>query len=153
MQRHRGGIRAQRKAQHRGAREPLSHPAAPTADLDQPAAATADRDPDQQADRQFGHRRPRADAGGVLGGGRAGDRDQHERGGDPVVEPALDVDQSADSGRDRGIDHHARAQRGIGRCECRADEQGKPDVTHPGQDERKQRAQADGQRQPDAQQP
>jgi hypothetical protein len=152
-QRHRGGIRAQRQAQHRGAGEPLRHPAAATGHLDQPAAATADPGPDQQAERQFGHRGAWSGAGGVLGGGRAGDGDQHERGGDPVVEPALDVDQPPDPGRDRPVDHHARAEGGIGRRERRADEQGEPDVAHPGQDEREQRAQADGQRQPDAQQP
>ena len=54
---------------------------------------------------------------------------------------------------DHADDHQGRAEGGIGRRERRADEQGKPDVAHPGHDERGQRAQADGQRQPDAQQP
>jgi len=70
--------------------EPLGHPGSATGHLDQPAAA-ADRSPDQQAERQFS--RPGPAAGGVLGGGRAGYRDQHELGGDLVVEPVLDVDQ------------------------------------------------------------
>jgi hypothetical protein len=78
----------------------------------------ADRGPDQQAERQLGHGLPMPDAGGVLDGGRVGDGDQHERGGDPVVEPALDIEQPPDPGRERWVDHHVRAEGGIGQCQC-----------------------------------
>ena len=89
----------------------------------------------------------------MLGGLRARQRDQHERRGDPVVEAALDVDQPPDPGRDRRVDHHARAQGGVGGRQRGADQQGEPDAHAAEQGQRQQRAQADRQRQPDPQQP
>jgi hypothetical protein len=86
-------------------------------------------------------------------GPRTRQRDEHERGGDPVVEPALHVDQPADPGRNRAIEHHARAERRIRRRQGRSHQQRQPDVHASEQHQRQQRPQADRQRQPHPQQP
>jgi hypothetical protein len=89
----------------------------------------------------------------MLGGLRARYRDEHERRSDPVVEAALDVEQPPDPGRNRRVDHHARAQRGVGGRQGGADQQGEPDAHAVEQGQCEQRAQADRQRQPDPEQP
>jgi hypothetical protein len=80
------------------------------------------------------------------------ERDQHERRGDPVVEAALDVDQPAYPHRDGTVDHHARAQGGVGWRQSRSHQQRKPGIGFPDHGKREQGSQADRQRQPDHQQ-
>jgi hypothetical protein len=105
------------------------------------------------AHRQLRGGRARPDPRLVRRGPRARQRDQHKRSGDPVVEPALHVDQPADPGRDSRIEHHARAEGRIRRRQRRAYQQGKPDVHPAEQGQREQCSQADRQRQPHPQQP
>ena len=62
----------------------------------------------------------------ACGGGRAGDREHDDRGGDAVVEAALDGDQLADARRHHRVRHHGHPQRGVGGGQRRADEQGQP---------------------------
>ena len=153
VQGYRRGVRAHRQAQHRRTGETLGHPVAAPGQPDQPAARAAHHGADGQAEGQLRHGLARADPGFMRGSPRSRHRDQHERRGDPVVEPALHVDQAADPGRDRAIDHHAGAQRSVRRGQGGTDQQGQPDVDAPEQGQRQQRAQADRERQPDPQQP
>ena len=150
VQRHRGSVAACRQPQYRRAGEALGDPATarPTL-ISHPPTGT-----DHHADRQ-----PSASSAAAPAPGRYGppprsrpsrERDQHDRRGDPVVEPALDVDQPADPGGTARVDHHARAQCGVGWRQSRTHQQREPDIAVPGQGQRQQGPQADRQRQPDA---
>ena len=147
------GITANRQRQHRRAGETtLGPPAAPRHVHDKTARAAHDG-AHEHAKRQLRGRCARTDAGSVLGGRGSSYRHQDHRRGDPVVEPALDVEQPADPRRDRRVHHHARTQGRIGRRQRRAHQQGEPDTHSVEQPERQQGPQADSQRQPDPQKP
>src|SRR6266498_1841031 len=89
----------------------------------------------------------------MLGGSRARQGDRHERRGDAVIEPALDVDQPTNPGGHYGVGHHSRAKRCVRGRQGRAHDQGEPNVGDPGQRQCEQRSQGDRERKPDPEQP
>jgi hypothetical protein len=65
-----------------------------------------------------------------------GKGNQHDGRGDPIVEAAFDIDQTADPRWYRRVGHHARTERGVGRRQRCTDQQRQPDASLAGQGER-----------------
>jgi hypothetical protein len=128
VQRHRADIGAERQPQDRRAREIALGPPTAARHLHQEASRAADSHADKHAKRQLGDGSARASAGTVPGGCRSRHGDQHDRRGDPVVEPGLDVDQPPDARGNRRVDHDACAEGSVRRRERRTHQQGEPDV-------------------------
>ena len=123
-----GGVGEQAQGEDADAGEVLGGGPAPAGQLQQPPARGAGRCADAGADEQLDGRA--AWAFGALQaccGGRAGDGEHDDRGGDAVVEAAFDRDQLADPRRHRRIRHHGYSECGVGRGKRRADEEGQPE--------------------------
>ncbi len=89
----------------------------------QPPAPAADQRPHHQGDGQLDQRGDDGVPEGLalLLGDRDGDEEQHDRGGQPVVDPTLDVDRLAGAARDPLVGDHRGAQRGVRRGQRRGD--------------------------------
>ena len=117
----------------------------------QPTADQPHAGPDAGADQEVGggaQHRGRVDH---LRGHRSGQEQIHERGGDAVVESALDVEQPADPVGDPGVLHDGRPEGRVG-----GGHDGTDGGRHPQRDagdeaEGQRRPEADGQGQPDGQ--
>ena len=59
----------------------------------------------------------------LLAGDR-GDGEEHDRRGQPVVEPALHVEHPPDPDRDPRVEHRRSPECGIGRCQGSGQQQG-----------------------------
>ena len=129
------------------------HPAA-RGELEEQRAAEADRGADEDADCEISERtreRRRRIRDGVGDG--TGDEEGHERCGDAVVQPALDVQDPAHPRRHVRVLDDLRAERRVGRGDRRRDHRRGPGVEVREQDDRQAGAHGDGERESDDQEP
>ena len=138
----------QREGQHPGGAVLRGVPTAPSGEREEEATAEPRAQPDQHADHEVrqGYRRPRCHGAVDLArGGR--EEEQHERGGDAVVQAALHPQRATDPPGHLGVVGDGSAERGIGgrdrrgddRChhgrQVGEDEQGRPDPEGDGERE------------------
>ena len=146
-------VAGSRQREHEELSRDRRRPAPPVGDAQQEAAAEADADADRNAEPQLGRRldepvrQPRSLRGGE------GQREDHERCGDPVVQATLGIEQATDPRGDRPVRDDRLTECRVGRCESGADEQRDPERDAREQQEGPHCPQDDGEQQPHHQQP
>jgi hypothetical protein len=80
---------------------------------------------------------------------RQREEQRHQRCGDPIVQPALDVQRPADPHRHATIGEDRQPQRGVGRSQDGADQEREAEPFRGKQPNRRRRAQEHGQRHAD----
>ena len=127
-------------------------PSATVGEAKQPSAGEPGCDADDQPDGGSAQRVQQPTRVTVRLRRRQGDREDHEWGGDAVIEAALDVEQTPDPRRDDRVRDHRLPQCRIRRGEGRADQHGDAQWDARVQHDRRQAPEGDRQQEPDDQQ-
>jgi hypothetical protein len=132
----------------------MGRPSAPRRDREQ---ATADRphderDEDREADVDDRIEDPRAALDPLLTQ-ESREEDRNERRRDAIVQPALDVQGSADADRDRPVGHDSHAQCGVGGSQHGSDECGPRPAELRGHDQPQDRTRDDREQESDTEEP